>query len=56
MSGAFGALGGDLSAININPASGAVFLNNHGAVTFNVDHLRQPLKTKKLKKDEILFG
>lgn len=28
MSGAFGALGGSLSAINDNPASGAVFLNN----------------------------
>lgn len=33
MSGAFGALGGDLSAININPASSAVFNNNHFAVT-----------------------
>ncbi len=28
MSGAFGALGGDLSAININPAGAAVFINN----------------------------
>lgn len=28
MSGAFGALGGDLSALNINPAGAAVF-NNH---------------------------
>jgi long-subunit fatty acid transport protein len=28
MGGAFGALGGDISAININPASSAVFLNN----------------------------
>ena len=37
MSGAFGALGGDLSAININPAAGAVFLNNNGGVTFNYD-------------------
>lgn len=28
MGGAFGALGGDISAIHINPASSAVFLNN----------------------------
>lgn len=28
MSGAFGALGGDLSAININPAGAAVYINN----------------------------
>lgn len=28
MSGAFGALGGDVSAININPAGGAVFTNS----------------------------
>lgn len=28
MGGAFGALGGDVSAININPASSAVFINN----------------------------
>ncbi len=31
MSGAFGALGGDLSAINVNPAGSAVF--NHSAIT-----------------------
>lgn len=37
MSGAFGALGGDLSAINLNPAAGAVFLNNNGGVTVNYD-------------------
>ena len=28
MGGAFGALGGDLSAININPAGSAVFIDN----------------------------
>jgi hypothetical protein len=28
MGGAFGSLGGDLSAINVNPASSAVFINN----------------------------
>ncbi|WP_268847338.1 OmpP1/FadL family transporter [Flavobacterium aestivum] len=33
MSGAFGALGGDLSAINVNPAGSAVFTNNQFAFT-----------------------
>lgn len=31
LSGAFGALGGDLSALSINPAGGAVFLNSGAA-------------------------
>jgi hypothetical protein len=35
MSGAFGALGGDLSSINVNPAGSAVFLNNQIALTVN---------------------
>ena len=35
MSGAFGALGGDFSAINVNPAGSAVFSNNQVAVTFS---------------------
>ena len=35
MSGAFGALGGDLSAIQINPAGSAVFLNSHLSVTLS---------------------
>lgn len=34
MSGAFGALGGDLSAIMINPAGSAVFSYNSGTVSF----------------------
>ena len=33
LSGAFGALGGDLSAIAINPAGGAVFLRNEASVS-----------------------
>lgn len=37
MSGAFGALGGDLSAISVNPASSAVFANNQVAATANVN-------------------
>ena len=35
MSGAFGALGGDISAISINPASSAVFLNSAATLTFS---------------------
>lgn len=35
MSGAFGALGGDLSALNINPAGSAVFLNSAATVTLS---------------------
>jgi hypothetical protein len=33
MSGAFGALGGDLSSINVNPAGSAIFANNQMAIT-----------------------
>ena len=35
LSGAFGALGGDLSAITVNPASSAVFLNSFGTMTLS---------------------
>ncbi|MGV6845725.1 MAG: OmpP1/FadL family transporter [Lutibacter sp.] len=35
MSGAFGALGGDLSAIEVNPAGAAVFINSEFAVSLN---------------------
>jgi ribosomal protein S27AE len=35
MSGAFGALGGDLSALNVNPAGSAVFMNNFGSITLS---------------------
>ncbi len=38
MSGAFGALGGDLSSLNANPAGSAIFLNNQLTVTLsNID-------------------
>jgi len=37
MSGAFGALGGDLSAVGINPAGSAIFLKNSATVSFAVD-------------------
>lgn len=39
LSGAFGALGGDLSAIAINPAGSAVFLQNNVTFTFSVDDI-----------------
>ena len=35
MGGAFGALGGDLSAININPAGSAVFNTNQYVLSFS---------------------
>lgn len=35
MSGAFGALGGDLSALNVNPAGSVVFSNNQFTATLN---------------------
>ncbi|ULC58832.1 outer membrane protein transport protein [Flaviramulus sp. BrNp1-15] len=33
LSGAFGALGGDMSAVSINPASSAVFTRSHASIT-----------------------
>lgn len=36
MSGAFGALGGDLSAISTNPAGAAVFMNSEFAISLNI--------------------
>jgi hypothetical protein len=36
MGGAFGALGGDMSAIQLNPASSAVFLNSTASVTLSL--------------------
>ena len=38
MSGAFGALGGDLSAIAINPASSAILNDGHFALSFGSDN------------------
>ncbi len=35
MGGAFGALGGDLSSLNVNPAGSAIFSNNQLSLTFN---------------------
>ena len=35
MGGAFGALGGDLSSINVNPAGSAIFANSQAGLTFS---------------------
>jgi len=39
LSGAFGALGGDLSAVSVNPAGSAVFTNSFASVSLNVSVL-----------------
>ncbi|SDL45373.1 Outer membrane protein transport protein (OMPP1/FadL/TodX) [Salinimicrobium catena] len=38
MSGAFGALGGDLSSINVNPAGSAVFLNSIVSLSLDIEN------------------
>lgn len=35
MSGAFGALGGDLSAVSINPAGSSVFISSHASISLS---------------------
>ena len=40
MSGAFGALGGDFSSINVNPAGSAIFLNNQVALTLSTYNVK----------------
>lgn len=47
MSGAFGALGGDLSALQINPAGSAVFLNSYGSIT---------LSSSRIENDALYFN
>ncbi len=37
MAGAFSSLGGDLSAIHLNPAGSSIFLTNHGSATINLN-------------------
>ncbi|WP_296384330.1 outer membrane protein transport protein [Winogradskyella sp.] len=36
MSGAFGALGGDISSVNINPAGSAIFNNSHASLSLGI--------------------
>tara|TARA_R110002124_G_scaffold25282_6_gene91640 strand:- start:3790 stop:4248 length:459 start_codon:yes stop_codon:yes gene_type:complete len=40
MGGAFGALGGDLSSLNVNPAGSAVFINNQVTVTLSNNDIK----------------
>lgn len=47
MSGAFGAIGGDLSSINVNPAGSAIFSNNQFGAT---------LSNKSIKNNSDYFG
>ncbi|MFV9482977.1 OmpP1/FadL family transporter [Christiangramia sp. ASW11-125] len=60
MSGAFGALGGDISAISSNPASSAVFLNSIATISLKSrntdDNLRYHGSTSYSKSDEIDLG
>jgi hypothetical protein len=54
MSGAFGALGGDLSSLNVNPAGSAVFSNNQMAITlssFNTKNKSNYFGTTTTEKD-----
>src|SRR5690606_8198590 len=37
MSGAFGALGGDLSSLDVNPAGSAVFINSFASISLGLD-------------------
>lgn len=53
MGGAFGAVGGDLSAINLNPAGAAIFSNNQTAVSlsnFNISNKSDYFGTKSTAK------
>jgi hypothetical protein len=40
MSGAFGAVGGDLSALTVNPAGSAIFTNNQVGITFSNQNIK----------------
>lgn len=54
MSGAFGALGGDLSALNVNPAGSAIFTNNFASATlsnYNIKNKSNYFGTQTESKD-----
>ena len=40
MSGAFGALGGDMSAVSINPAGSAIFTNSHASISLSSIYIK----------------
>lgn len=57
MSGAFGALGGDLSAINVNPAGTAIFNHNMATVTassFNANNKSNYYGTSRTQNNSTL--
>lgn len=57
MSGAFGALGGDLSSINVNPAGSAIFSNNQMGLTlssFNTKNNSSYFDTKTSDKENAI--
>jgi len=60
MSGAFGAIGGDISAVNINPAGIAVFNNSQFSATFNSRNTAIAARyygtDKTIKEDYINFS
>ena len=57
MSGAFGALGGDLSSINVNPAGSAIFSNNQMGLTlssFNIKNNSNYFGSKTTDKENAI--
>ena len=58
MGGAFGALGGDVSAISINPASSSVFLDSEIAISLNYKNqkINNILNSSKSKSKNDLFS
>ncbi len=57
MSGAFGAIGGDLSAINVNPAGSAIFNYNSGTASlssYNISNDSKYFGTTQRKNDNSL--
>ena len=57
MSGAFGALGGDLSSINVNPAGTAIFNHNMATVTassFNTNNKSNYYGTSRTENNSTL--
>lgn len=52
MSGAFGALGGDISSLQINPAASAVFLNSSASLTIGADRIYNEAIYNGIQQDE----
>ena len=53
MGGAFGALGGDISAISINPSGSSVFLNSE--IGFNIDFSKESLSNDFFLSKEMII-